>query len=180
MWADVRSERQGLVGWAGWLRSGRVRRCYGSSDMGLAVSVGSGETGVVRGGDRANELLVSDDADGVLVVRCPTVGGACRASIVGVRVGRRCGAVRLAGRPCAGRLWCAGPACRADGLPAAAHRYRLGQRRARRRAVPWRFCSRQSCSPCENRAVTPDGHTCPIDFKAAETVDYKSSLSKAP
>lgn len=50
MWADVRSERQGLVGWAGWLRSGRVRRCYGSSDMGLAVSVGSGETGVVRGG----------------------------------------------------------------------------------------------------------------------------------
>ena len=41
-------------------------------------------------------------------------------------------------------------------------------------------CSPHSCSPCENREVTPDGHTCPIDFEAAETVDYKSSLSKAP
>lgn len=41
-------------------------------------------------------------------------------------------------------------------------------------------CSPHSCSPCENREVTPDGHTCPIDFDAAETVDYKSSLSKAP
>lgn len=49
MWADVRSERQGLLGWAGWLRSGRVRRCYGSSDMGLAVSVGWASGGLVGG-----------------------------------------------------------------------------------------------------------------------------------
>lgn len=54
----------------------------------------------------------------------------------------------------------------------------LAAQQASRRVVA--VCSRQSCSPCENREVTPDGHTCPIDFKAAETVDYKSSLSKAP
>lgn len=66
--------------------------------------------------------------------------------------------------------WAAG-AAGLDELPA---------QQASRRAVSVAACSPQSCSPCENRGVTPDGHTCPIDFEAAETVDYKSSLSKAP
>ena len=72
----------------------------------------------------------------------------------------------------------------AQGLDDAARRSGAGNRsalaaqQASRRVVA--ACSPQSCSPCENRGVTPDGHTCPIDFKAAETVDYKSSLSKAP
>ena len=47
-----------------------------------------------------------------------------------------------------------------------------------RRVVPVAACFPHSCSPCENRAVTPDGHTCPIDFEAAETVDYKTRLPR--
>lgn len=114
-------------------------------------------------------------------LRWSAVVGARRAGIVGARVDRRCGAVRLVRRVALARGG-------GSGVPG-----RLAARTAclpRRIGVGWASggqaggavaaCSPHSCSPCENREVTPDGHTCPIDFEAAETVEYKSSLSKAP
>lgn len=112
---------------------------------------------VLFGDGQANEPLVGDDAGAVLVV-----------AVVGGRQGSprqqhrrceggqtvRCRSPGAAGRPCTRQLWSVGPACRADGLPAAAHRRRLGQRRAggraaagnaatrRRAAVPWRLVRR--------------------------------------
>ena len=90
------------------------------------------------GDGRANEPLVSDDAGAVLVVA--VVGGSrgSRAGIVGARVDRRCGAVRLVrrvalarggGSGVPGRLACRGASASAG--PAAG-----------RRAVPWRLARR--------------------------------------
>ena len=181
MW---RTSAQNAKGWWGG-RDGCVQG--GSGDAaGRAIWVWRLASAAARlvlfGGGRGNEPLVSDAVGAVLVVRWPAVGRRGTPRQRRRRAGGRtvrCRSPGAAGRPCARRLWRAAPARRAEGA-CPPRRIGVGWASGGQAGGAVAACSPYSCSPCENREVTPDGHTCPIDFEAAETVDYKSSLSKAP